>query len=458
MRTKEYIKQEELKYFLYFLLLVSIILCFFHILRLKNTTILPTYELYEHIGNIKLKLGIEENISILDWAVSFGNSPFLMRVLPFLLGLFNISLIYLILKELIKVKIQRIITIFILILSPTFIYVHGVYNNIFLPLFFILLASYSIIKEQYFLSGLFFIFTLILNPKLFIILLFLLIVFYEKYKAKSIYIPIISMLFSAYFFITITKNAAPATLSLYYILTEFVSDFGTGFGPGIFGLMLASAGLILSWEDKMKNSIFYAALISIFVCSLYENSLLIFTEFLLVYYAGLAFTKFYKTKWESYLLKKYVLILIICGLVFSSGSFIKKYSELGPNNYEVFSLDWLKKTAGENDVVMSHYEYGFLLNSYQLNSYVDKNYFMYSKDKMKIKKLNEIFESRDFEEIIRFLENNDIKYVWINKKMKEGQVWKKDDAGILLIIKNSINFKKIYDYGAIEIWTYSSTS
>ena len=57
-----------------------------------------------------------------------------------------------------------------------------------------------------------------------------------------------------------------------------------------------------------------------------------------------------------------------------------------------------------------------------------------------------------------FFETNKINYVWINKKMKDGQVWEKEDEGSLLIIKNSLNFKKIYDYGEVEIWKYAANS
>jgi len=181
--------------------------------------------------------------------------------------------------------------------------------------------------------------------------------------------------------------------------------------------------------------------------------MIFFIDVLFVYYAGLGLSTIIKKKWDSELLKNYVIILLICGLIFSSGSFIKELSETGPRKNEIQSLEWLK--TQEKGRVLSHYKYGHMISGISgFDTYIDKTYYISSKNKIRISNAENFFYSRDLEKNIEFLNRNNIKYIWINKEMRSGQVWNKDDEGVLLIMKNSHFFKRIYDFDAVQIWEY----
>ena len=270
--------------------------------------------------------------------------------------------------------------------------------------------------------------------------------------------PVIGIIGASYIFITINSTAFPQTLSMYFLLTNYISDFGALIGFGFFTLFLACLGLISSWNEKNKNTIIYYTLLALFICSLYDNSIILFIDLILGYYAGFAFTKIWKSKWQSNILKNYVILLIICGLIFSVGSYLNEMSKVGPTKSEILSLTWLKNKIGLDMKVLSHYEYGYLIETFsKAPSYIDKTYYSHSKDKLKIELSNNIFASRNLKEILVFFNKEKIEYIWISKEMKEGQVWKKENEGILLVLENSLNFEKEYDYLCIEIWKYKES-
>ena len=65
----------------------------------------------------------------------------------------------------------------------------------------------------------------------------------------------------------------------------------------------------------------------------------------------------------------------------------------------------------------------------------------------------EIFKSREFKRTVQLLEDNKISIIWIDKSMKNGQVWNSNDEGLLYMFRND-RFLKIYDTNGIEIWRF----
>lgn len=456
-------KIKEIQQLLVLLLIAATTLSLFHVLRFNENPSLPIYDSYYHLNKIQsddLKFNLlQETEYPLDIILAKSNNKiFFIRMLPFVTGLFNVYLLYLVFKELIKDKKQLFLTVLITLLSPVFIYTHSTYNSLFFPLLLVLLGTLFMLKDKYLLSAITLFAALIFNLNLFIVILFLLIIFYEQLKSKKIFFPIIGLIGSCYIFSTINNAAFPNSLSIYFLLTNYISDFGAIIGFGFFTLFLSAIGLYLSWNNKNENIIFYYALIALFVCSLYDNNLIIFIDLILIYYAGFALIKLWKSKWQSKILKNYVILLIICGLIFSAGSYLNEVSMVGPEQSEILSLSWLKDNFNADMNILSHYEYGYLIKTItESHIYTDKTYYLRSKDKLKIIKSNDIFQSRKLKDIKEFFDKEKIGYFWINNDMRQGQVWNKEEEGILLILENSQNFIKRYDYLDVQIWEYNSS-
>ena len=42
--------------------------------------------------------------------------------------------------------------------------------------------------------------------------------------------------------------------------------------------------------------------------------------------------------------------------------------------------------------------------------------------------------------------------IWIDSQMKDGQVWTKEDEGLLFLFSNKETFRRVYNKEGIEIW------
>ncbi|MEK6917192.1 MAG: hypothetical protein AABW92_05615 [Nanoarchaeota archaeon] len=444
---------KEKKVILILVLAAAILLNVFHYFRLFTTPVMPFYEQYGHLSTIKSGEILQESPYLLDAILSYSNNyVFFMQILPYITGLVNIFLLYLISKRIMQKPTQRIFTLAILIASPVFLYLYGSYNSVFLPLFFILLSILVILRGNYLLALFGLIFTFILNQKLFFAIAILLIVIFEKTKSKKAIYSFFSILTVTGFFI-LTNNLV-YNINFYYFLTNYLSDLGAIVGIGLFGFVLSLVGIIISWKEKSENSIIYIALIAFIIFSIYDPSYIIFVDIIVSYYAGIALYNIINRKWSTKTLGNYIILLILCGLIFSSGAYIKKVSEIGPSEGEVRSLEWLIQ-YNKSFKVLSHYKYGSLIKGVSgFEPYVDESYFLYSKDKVRITSVDNIFQSRDSVLIRSFLAKNYIRYIWINQPMTNGEVWTKDDEGMLLVLNTEKAFRRIYDFNRVQIWEY----
>jgi hypothetical protein len=443
------------------LVVTSLVITLSYTFIFAFSSLLPGYDQYYHLHRInQIKTDgygniLAENIHLPDVLIAMSDMPLLyMRLLPFVFALFNVGVIYLILGRILEEEKQRVFTSLFVIFSPAFIYLHSTYNALFMPVFFVSLAAYLIIEDRYLLSMLSFAAALLLNPAIFFIVLIVLVLFFEKLKSRTIFWPVAAIAASTYVFTKVASSSYIYNLSPFFLITHYITDFGSSYGFGVFGLIIGCIGLALSWKRKKEYAILYYSLAAMLIALLYDASMVIFVEFIMAFMAGYALNMLWNSKWESITLKNYVILLIICGIIFSAGSYINKFAKTGPEYAEIISLAWLEKDYPGK--VISHYEYGFLLKALaRAEAYTDKNYYLYSNDKIRIDQSNALFRSRDLKNTIDFLSKNEIEYIWINKRMKEGQIWSKEDEGLLFIMHNSPAFQKTYDYLGVEIWRFN---
>ena len=295
-----------------------------------------------------------------------------------------------------------------------------------------------------------FVSAIIIDAGLFIVILIALSILYEKQKGGIL--PFIAMILATVFFIQLSPGSLTAFSPTEIVLTK-ITDFGATRGVGIFGVLLALLGIMLSWKEKDRHAIVYLGLICLFLASLIRPSLIVFIDLMLAYYAGSALFLLWRSAWESETLKYYVLILVICGLIFSSGSYIRSLSQAPPTYGETKSMQWLSAREGK---VLSYYRYGHFIRTLSGNEvYTDPTYYETSRDKTKIRQSQEIFQSRSYENITQFFIRNNITYLWVNPQMTEGLIWQDEDQGMRLIMHNSREFSRPYNYLGVEIWKFS---
>lgn len=238
------------------------------------------------------------------------------------------------------------------------------------------------------------------------------------------------------------------------ILKDILSDFGSFYGFSAFFLILALIGSYVLWAKKKEYLVLYIATIILFFSSLYFVFINIFLNFFFAFFAAIGLTSLMKRKWEYKIIKNATLLLILCGLLFSTSSFINRVIDSEPNNAQVRSLEYLSLFPDQG-IIFSHYNNGFLIEYFTNKQVIMDENLDYSQG------LNEryndtitIFYSRDLEHTKTLLDKYNVDYIWIDEKMKSGLVWNKKDQGLLFLFRNEETFNNIYSYQEVEVWKY----
>ncbi len=380
------------------------------------------------------------------------------RIIPIIFGIATAFLAYK-LMEILKFNRKLIfLAVAILISSPVFIYIFSTFNYYFIPVFLNFLLLYFLLSKKYFLTIPILLLIPFFNLMLLPVTLFILLAYHIPKKNKmQLTISSLSLFFSSfayYFFVIQPKDFFHIELITNPSLSNLVSDFGSYYGMSIFTLMLASIGFFIFWNKKENHFYFLAILMFFLIPSFYFPFLNIFLNFLLAYLAALAFLSLQERQWEQSIIKSATTILIICGLLFSTISFITQFVENEPTKGQAESLIWLHENNSPG-VVFSHYSNGHIITYFSKMPSVADAMFTNSKDlRERLNDSETIFHSRSFDKTKFFLDKYNITYIWIDSNMKSGQVWTMEDEGLLFLLRNDDNFIRIYSKSDIEIWEY----
>jgi len=380
----------------------------------------------------------------------------IIRVVPFVLGILSAYLFFRILEKFKFKKRHNLIATLLLVSSPVFIYTFSTFNSFFIPVFLNLLGFYFIINNKYKVSLIPILSIPLFNIKVVPITLALLLVYFiskKDYKfalISSIPLFLISLIFYFIFF----GFSLPRNFLFQNISQNWVSDFGAYYGFSIFLLILAVIGFYILWDKKKENLTLYIITIILFFSSLYFVFVNIFLNFFFVIFATYGLISIIKRKWESSLIKKATILLILCGLLFSTTSFLSRVIEAEPNTDQVRALKYLEPFPNEGNI-LSHYSNGFYIEYFSQKPVIlDNKFILIDNFYEKYNDTQTIFYSRDLELTKKLLEKYDINYIWIDKKMKSGLVWDKEDQGLLFLFRNEETFKNIYSYHGVEIWKH----
>jgi len=395
------------------------------------------------------------------------------KLIPFLLSLLSVLIFYLILKEF-KIEIkERFVVLLILIISPAFIYLSVISNTYSVPVFLIILGIYFLFKKNIFLtvlSLLAFAATIpfgVFNALLVItIIIAYLIEEIQKekssLKSKRLRFSLKSKKASAFLFVLFIISIF--CFPLYFqqkikilpaenMLQNSISDFGALAGIGIFNILLAIVGFFLMWRKRKEHLFIFLLLLIIIISSFYAKNLMVYLTFVFSVFAGYAFVKIRDMDWQVKMIKNLTMLLIICGLTFSTISYLNRISNMQPDSEVIKSLDWLKHYSEPNEIVFSHYSKGFWISSVAERPVItDKMLEYYPNAKERFNDSLEIFYSRNLKNTKTLLNKYDINYIWIDNEMKQGLVWEKEQQGLLFLFRNNETFKNIYNNQGIEIW------
>jgi hypothetical protein len=385
----------------------------------------------------------------------------IINVIPIIFALISLLLFYLILKEFYVEPNVNYLSLLILAISPPFIYIFTSYNKFTFITLLLLLTFYLFIKKDKTLNIISYILFFIVpyfGYQYSILALLLTLIYCIKAKdTKRFYIMLLITLLSliiAYLPNIIRygfSESAKFDKSLRY--QSLFSDLGGDFGISVFIIFLSFFGLSYLWNSKYKYWPIYLALILFIIFVLYLPNSIIYLNFILAFLSALGLIYLIRSKWESEIIRKLTMWLLILGLLFSTTTFIGETSAQKPSQNLYNGLLFLKNYGNPEEVVFSHYSYGVLINSIANKKNVMDDNFLYAP------KLNEryqdsekLFYTRNFNIASNITNKYKVEYILVTKEMKNGLVWEQEDEGLLFLLKSVNTYKRIYSNDEMEIW------
>lgn len=461
-----------------FIAAIALILLPFVMRALNDNMTLPGEEAYYH-ARIAKQI-IENSFPEQDDAVSYGRPYYLnpyhavlaafsyvfgvlnaSRIVPLIAGLLSVLIFYTLLA---KFKLDRLAILSILgvfILSPLFSYSFSLSTPACLMILFNLLGLYFFMKDKNWciaLSAVFFSATALFGI-LHALVPAAIVLFYAAYNRKKLNHACIII---ALLCIIIFVHDLPVYLhggSIDFVqksrVTGFISDLGGIGGFSAFTLLLALLGIIGLWKHKKEHYLLYAASIFLVVYSFFDSGAMVYSNFILAFFAGIAFSGLARMKWHLVQVRNFSMIVLFCGLLFSTVSHAVALSSLQPDTDMQDALLWIAHRSETGDMVFSHYSKGFWIEFWAERPVLMDGLLKQTPDvRILYEDSTAIFNSNDITLTRELLSKHRIKYLFMTKDMAEGLVWEKQGRGLDFLLTNSETFKKRYANPCCDIYEY----
>jgi hypothetical protein len=386
------------------------------------------------------------------------------RVLPFIFGILTVLIFNQILKEFIEEKHKRHIILILLIINPAFIYTYTVSNPHSSAIFFTLLGIYFFTrkgKHNFIFSVLLFLIVSLFSLFNTITALLLLLAYIiTKKKMQNRFLLIVFLLA----ILSLTQKTGAYYNYNYLpdlsVISNIFSELGGMTGFGIFSIILAVYAIISCWKEK-AGFIYFLLLAVLLAATIFftgnmSNSYLMF---FIAIAGGIGFIKLYALEWHAPTLKNFAILILLCGLLFSTTAYMTRLVSLEPDQNTIESLDWLSKNTFKDSFVLSHYSNGHLISTIARNPVLTDSVLTSSYDQNFLYKVQDsIFHSRKLEDAKKLLEAYNIRYIYITPQMKTGQVWSKPNEELLFLLTSKSTFEQVYDKEGTEIWKVINTT
>ncbi len=414
-------------YFLYVLAAIMIVVPSLILRPLKNLPFFSGEYSYYYL----LKLGISD-----FFAVKFA---------VILMGILSVFIFYLLLK---KLKIEKnfvYVASFLFAVSIPFIYTISRFTPHTLLVFLILFSIYILAlgkKWSVFVSGAILVLSSVFG--IYSVASVAIFIVYSLIVRKNVYYAFffsaVTLVLSELLFDGFTGQNFEITQS---VLQSFVTDFGALYGISAMAWVLALFGFFMTWKAKSKFFPIYAVTLLFGFLSTKYVFFLIYLNLFVVLYSAFFLRSLLFRKWDLKICGVFIQIVIVCSLLFTGVYYANRASVGEPTLEMVESLEFL--SSEDKGIVLSHPENGNYIKYFSGNEVFTGR----SKDK---RDFLEIFYATSIADLFVKLKQYDIKYIWIDAEMKEGQVWVDSDYGLLSLLQNKVYFSKIYEEGDIEIW------
>lgn len=377
----------------------------------------------------------------------------LFKVVPILLGILTVLLIYLTLEKQ-NISERTIHAIILLIItSPIFIYVFTDYKIYSFIIFLNILGIYFLAKNKILPSSAILAIVPFIDLFSGIVTLVLLLTYLLNgpKNRRNIKISCISLFIAIVLSMIVNTYYGYNLINIFnFSLSNVIIDIGANIGISFSIIILTIIGMILLWENGWRNLATYSLLIIFFMIMLFNDTILIYLNFIMMIYAGFAFIYLNKRKWSIAIIKKTTILLIICSVFFSTLVYTTQLVRSEPSPEYVNALLFLKDQSLQNEVILGSPDEGYMIEYYSERSVFIDESTKYS-DSKRYLDLDIIASSRNLERTEKLLNDHNIKYVVVSKEFESYLIEKE---GLLFLIETSKKFVSVYKNTGIEIWMY----
>ncbi len=230
-------------------------------------------------------------------------------------------------------------------------------------------------------------------------------------------------------------------------MAQYLSDIGGTYGFSIFATLLAIVGAILAWEHKKTYYGAYVLAAVFLAACFFIPGLLVFANVFVSGLAGVALAKLAQKKWELSFLRQAGLLVLFCGLLFSSISHAVSIADTPPTQSFFKALEFQPST------ILTHENYGFWIESAGHTAVMDPYWKHLPDAEDRSWDVAAIFSSVELDKTTKLMKKYNITHALITSEMEHGLVWEREDQGLEFIVENSETFKKLETGSNIGVWS-----
>jgi len=375
-------------------------------------------------------------------------------ILQFILGLLSAGLFYLIANKFCS-KNETFYIMLVLALSPIFIYTFTIISPYSLTVFLLLLGFWLFAQENKVISAISIIPFALASYNIFNSLLIILVLgsYYVIKREKMYLVATTAAILTAINFIFM--NPFLISYEIFEktnFIVQLLSDFGGLLGFSVFALILFAVGFISYGRKKLYA---YPLLLFLIIMFFIKPETAIYLNFLISFFAGIGLFRLAKMKWKVELIRDLIVVMLVCGIMFSTVSYIKTLSSSSPDKEFKDAMSWLSKNRQGN--VFTLYSNGFIVETLGNKKVMMDSMSKYGPNfEELLNDSNTALNSRNLEITEKIFKKYGISYILIDKKMKEN-IWNGKEDGLLFLLTNQQVFEKIHS-DSVEIWRYKNES
>ncbi|MBT3407404.1 hypothetical protein HOK68_04380 [Candidatus Woesearchaeota archaeon] len=254
-------------------------------------------------------------------------------------------------------------------------------------------------------------------------------------------------------------------ISFFEFLQSLISDFGAKFGVNIFFFILSFVGIYKLWIIKYKLRFMYVFFVFLILFHIFFNPFNNFYSSLFIcLFGAVGYIIFKNRHWSNLNIKSFTLLLLFCGLLFSTISFYVRLPSFDINEDQIAFLkgideieyiniedgniknSFLNKKDGifSDATILSHPKYSNFIKFYNGKVLADLN-------DIRIKSIDsaddqiDLLMTQNINFALKLIKKYDIDFVLVSKDMENGDLWYYRTDGLQLFFNEKFRGEKLFD-------------